>query len=497
MDLATLKIINGNKVGVPYETYLPHLNQALRDANCTTVLRVAHFMGQILHESGNLIYMREIHDGSNYEGRTDLNNIYPGDGKRFRGRGVIQLTGRYNYTQFSKWAHSKGMVSSPTYFVDNPVELEQPQWAFRVASYYWTVARNINPLADRDDLTAVTKAVNGGTRGIDDRRLNYNRAKTQGSKILPSGGGGGYVSSRALDYYNVEPDATQLTRAYTAGRGGKKIQYVTIHHMAGDMNLSSCVALWNKNMNASAHYTVNSTGGVGQAVYDSNTAWSNGNAASNQVSVSIEHANITRQVNGNDADRNSWKISDATIIGGARLTASLCLYYKLGRPVWGKNVRPHREFRQTFCPGHLSAGMQYNARYVQEAQSFYDKLVAGSVHPDGTPKKGKVEDDMFSDNDRLMLAEIRNQLTGSHDTKKFPGWKQLGDKSVTDALADVRNEVRQIGDQLAGYERDDRGARKFSGWPNIDGNGGKTIVEALAEVQKAVKSIQDSIEKGS
>ena len=304
MDLVTLKKITGNRVGVPYEAYLPHLNQALRDANCTTVLRVAHFMGQILHESGSLAYLREIHDGSNYEGRKDLNNIYPGDGKRFRGRGVIQLTGRHWATEFSKWAYSKGMVNSPTYFVDNPEKMEQPEWAFRTASFYWTVARpGMNALCDKDDLVAVTKAVNGGTRGLEDRRQYYLKARGHGSAILPPATTtrGGTVG---LNYYKVEPHATLLTRSYTAGRNGKTINCIYRHHMAGNLNLQQCVNMWNTS-GTSAHYTVNSTGGIGQAVYDRNTAWATGNTEGNQRGISIEHANITRQVGGSDSNKGS------------------------------------------------------------------------------------------------------------------------------------------------------------------------------------------------
>lgn len=144
-------------------------------------------MAQVLHESGSFAYLREIHDGSNYEGRKDLNNIYPGDGKRFRGRGVIQLTGRHWATEFSKWAYSKGMVNSPTYFVDHPEKMEQPEWAFRTASFYWTVARpNLNAQADRDDLEAVTRSINGGLNGLADRRQRLQRCKQLGTRILPT-----------------------------------------------------------------------------------------------------------------------------------------------------------------------------------------------------------------------------------------------------------------------------------------------------------------------
>lgn len=454
MDLATLKAISGNRSGVPYEKYLPHLNQALLDANCTTFLRVAHFMAQVLHESGSFVYLREIHDGSNYEGRRDLGNTQPGDGRRFRGRGIIQLTGRHWATEFSKWAHSKGMVNSPTYFVDNPEKMEQPEWAFRTASFYWTVARpGLNGLCDRDDFVAVTKAVNGGTNGLADRKAYLSRAKGQGQKILPTGTTP-KEATMGLDYYNVKPHATILTKSYTAGRAGQTINCIYRHHMAGNLNLQQCVNLWNTS-GTSAHYTVNSTGGIGQAVYDSNTAWATGNTIGNQRGISIEHANITRQVNGNDRDPGSWNISNATITNGARLAAALCLYYKLGRPVYGKNIKDHRDVRQTFCPGHLAKGGKYHDQWMREAQSFYDKLVAGTVNPDGTPKKGtspkptatetsKKDDPMILKTIRLILDQFAGPDRNKAGLPKFTGWPQLGNKTLVDAVAEIRTDIKTL-----------------------------------------------------
>ena len=454
MDLATLKAISGNRSGVPYEKYLPHLNQALLDANCTTFLRVAHFMAQVLHESGSFVYLREIHDGSNYEGRRDLGNTQPGDGRRFRGRGIIQLTGRHWATEFSKWAHSKGMVNSPTYFVDHPEKMEQPEWAFRTASFYWTVARpGLNGLCDRDDFVAVTKAVNGGTNGLADRKAYLSRAKAQGQKILPTGTTI-KEATVGLDYYNVNPHATILTKSYTAGRAGQTINCIYRHHMAGNLNLQQCVNLWNTS-GTSAHYTVNSTGGIGQAVYDSNTAWATGNTRGNQRGISIEHANITRKVNGRDDDPGSWNISNATITNGARLAAALCLYYKLGRPVYGKNIKDHRDVRQTFCPGHLAKGGKYHDQWMREAQSFYDKLVAGTVNPDGTPKKGtspkptatetsKKDDPMILKTIRLILDQFAGPDRNKAGLPKFTGWPQLGNKTLVDAVAEIRTDIKTL-----------------------------------------------------
>lgn len=187
MDTATLAQAMGNRVTKErYAELTPAFNKALIQADCNTVLRVTMFISQIGHESGGLQWMEEIADGSAYEGRQDLGNTQPGDGRRYKGRGPIQVTGRHNYSQLSKWAHQKGIVDSPTKFVDEPHLLSQPDYGFLGAVWYWTVARNMNQYADNRDLIGATRAVNGGQNGIDDRRAFYYRALNLGDAILPS-----------------------------------------------------------------------------------------------------------------------------------------------------------------------------------------------------------------------------------------------------------------------------------------------------------------------
>lgn len=187
MDAATLAKAMDNRVSMArYEELAPAFNRALIQANCNTVLRVTMFCSQIGHESGGLKWMEEIADGSAYEGRRDLGNTQQGDGRRFKGRGPIQVTGRHNYGKLSEWAHSKGIVDSPTKFVDEPHLLSQPEFGFLGAVWYWTVARDMNSFADNRDLIGATRAVNGGQNGIDDRRVFYYRALNLGEAILPS-----------------------------------------------------------------------------------------------------------------------------------------------------------------------------------------------------------------------------------------------------------------------------------------------------------------------
>jgi predicted chitinase len=153
-----------------YEALLPAMVECLRQAQCNTENRVAFLLAQVGHESCGLLYQEEIADGSAYEGREDLGNTQPGDGPRFKGRGWIQLTGRRNFEMFSRWAFEKGIVASPTYFVDNPAEAGSDRYAGLSTAWYWTVAApGINAMCDANDFVGVTRAINGGTNGLDDR----------------------------------------------------------------------------------------------------------------------------------------------------------------------------------------------------------------------------------------------------------------------------------------------------------------------------------------
>ncbi|WP_255775011.1 M15 family metallopeptidase [Mycobacteroides abscessus] len=164
---------------------LPAVSDGLKASQCTNINRIAMWLAQVGHESAGFNATEEYASGTAYEGRADLGNTQPGDGVRFKGRSWIQITGRNNYAAFSRWCSGKGLVLSPTEFVDNPNRLAELRWAGIGAAWYWTVARSdINTLSDRQDLETVTRRINGGTNGLADRRDRYNRALLQGEALL-------------------------------------------------------------------------------------------------------------------------------------------------------------------------------------------------------------------------------------------------------------------------------------------------------------------------
>lgn len=136
-----------------------------------THLRLSHFMAQLAHESAHFRRTLEFASGAAYEGRKDLGNTRKGDGKRYRGRGLIQTTGRANYAEATR--DIQEIAPKAPDFEAEPVALEEFPWALLAAVSYWR-RRNINRHADRDDLRGVTRAINGGYNGLDDRR-NYLR----------------------------------------------------------------------------------------------------------------------------------------------------------------------------------------------------------------------------------------------------------------------------------------------------------------------------------
>lgn len=131
-------------------------------------LRLIHFLAQLAHESGNFKYMEEIASGAAYEGRKDLGNVMAGDGKRFKGRGPIQLTGRANYRRYGQ---QLGID-----FENNPAIVAIPSVGLLVACKFWS-DNGLNELADKDDVVSITKRINGGTNGLADRKAHLAKLK--------------------------------------------------------------------------------------------------------------------------------------------------------------------------------------------------------------------------------------------------------------------------------------------------------------------------------
>lgn len=152
--------------------FLVPLNQWMPTYGINTPARQASFLSQVAHETAQLRFLRELwgptEQQKRYEGRKDLGNVQPGDGRRFLGRGLIQTTGRANY---AACGNALGVD-----LLSHPELLETPEYAVRSAGLFWLM-RGLNTLADAGDQVAVTKRVNGGTNGLVERLAFFAVAK--------------------------------------------------------------------------------------------------------------------------------------------------------------------------------------------------------------------------------------------------------------------------------------------------------------------------------
>ena len=125
--------------------------------------RLIEFMGQLIHESGSFRYMEEIASGAAYEGRKDLGNVRKGDGKRYKGRGPIQITGRANYRKFGRRIGID--------IESNPEIAAIPSIGLHLGLEYWRM-HGLNSLADARDTRGITRRINGGYNGLADRQAH-------------------------------------------------------------------------------------------------------------------------------------------------------------------------------------------------------------------------------------------------------------------------------------------------------------------------------------
>jgi predicted chitinase len=219
MNVATLVRVMPGLTTAKAQAYLGPMEAAMRERGITTRARAAMWLAQVGHESVSLRYFEEIASGRAYCGRRDLGNTQPGDGPRFKGRGPIQLTGRFNYTKAAA-ALNLPLVAQPTLAA-------QPKYAFRVSAWWWWQA-GLNAISDTRSVLAATKRINGGTNGLADRQARYTRCWALGNAVLPGAGGGGTTSWEAGDrmtpsvFWNAKD-----SQLYRAVRGADaKIYYM-------------------------------------------------------------------------------------------------------------------------------------------------------------------------------------------------------------------------------------------------------------------------------
>lgn len=195
ITIEQLYLINKNLQKDKCDLYIEALNKVLKETDISSPLRICHFLAQVIHESGNFkynienlnysaaglkssfkryfptdelasTYARKPEKIANrvYANRMGNGNEASGDGWKYRGRGLIQITGKNNYSQCAKDLNLD-LIHNPDLIILDP------EINVRVACWFWN-KNNLNQLADKDDITSITKKINGGTNGLDDRMNN-------------------------------------------------------------------------------------------------------------------------------------------------------------------------------------------------------------------------------------------------------------------------------------------------------------------------------------
>jgi putative chitinase len=171
----TLVKITGRNASDNMRSVIEGLRRFGKSAGLSAPHCLAHYLAQLCHESGAFRYDREVWGPTKaqlgYEGRKDLGNTQPGDGKKFMGRTGIQNTGRGNATRFRDWCRDQGFA--PPDFAENPDAMNTDPWEGLSPIWYWTVGnptgKSLNRLADKNDIEMITRRVNGGLNGYADR----------------------------------------------------------------------------------------------------------------------------------------------------------------------------------------------------------------------------------------------------------------------------------------------------------------------------------------
>ena len=212
------------------------LAATLESYDITSRLRIAHFLGQTCEELAGYRTTEEFASGKEYEGRQDLGNTQRGDGPRYKGRGLLQLTGRANYADYGK--------ALAVDLVNNPTLAAQPALSLKIACEYWK-RHDINADCDRDDAQAVTRKVNGGLNGLSDRIAFTQKAKTAVARLqavqLSGAASGGATAPAAASAGPAAAGAAPGQTRPVLARGSQGDAVVQLQNLLRDENFAVAV----------------------------------------------------------------------------------------------------------------------------------------------------------------------------------------------------------------------------------------------------------------
>lgn len=433
-----------------YEQLLPHYERMLREIGVRTPRQAAMVAAQLGHESVGLKYSAEIWGPTpaqrTYDGRMG-NRPGTDDWSRYRGHGWIQITGRDNHTACSRWAHSRGLVPDPDFFVRHPDRLGWDEYAWIGPAWYWTVARpQLNALSDAGDLEGATRAINGGLNGLADRRQRLQRCKQLGTRILPTPRKGDSVE-KVLPYprdqvtqdtiYNCGPASVQtIIRSKT----GKLHTEATLGsqlgtHRGGTDYIGQFPTVLNRHL-PGAGYRHQDMPNDPPTQAQRDKLWRDITGSINAgygvvANIVAPPSNYPRAVAPSTispAYRGGTVYHFFAIMGYAGAGAS--------RRVWVAD--------SGFYPYGYWLSLSQLATLIPPKGYAY---ATAKVTPKAEPKNKETQvDKAQADRIERLLTLILDQLVGPEKDKKgpkFTGWQQLDGKTLVDAVADIRNIVNK------------------------------------------------------
>ena len=229
-----LSQIMRNAAPAKCQSFLAPLNEAMRKHGITSLQRTAAFIAQLAHESGEFRYMEELWGPTaaqkRYEPSCDLakrlGNMQAGDGRRFKGRGPIQITGRFNYKKYGDLLAID--------LIAQPDRAATPEIGFATAGLFWE-RNGLNELADAGNFKEITRRINGGQNGAAERERFYEIAKQVLVSAFASGGGsancdmpaaarGAGAAAQALSAFGRGYEEVKKRKRSAAPAGGKSLR---------------------------------------------------------------------------------------------------------------------------------------------------------------------------------------------------------------------------------------------------------------------------------
>lgn len=486
MDARTLGEVMGWTLSqARYEELLPAYRRFMQAAQINNVNRAAMAAAQLGHESEGLKWQAEIWGPTpaqrTYDGRMG-NRPGTTDWSDFRGHGWVQITGRENHTNCSRWAYEEGLIDDPLLFVNHPERLGWDEYVWIGPAWYWTQARDLNPLADAGDVREVTRQINGGYNGLADRQARYARALAMGERLLDT----------------EVPPARRRPHEYLMDYSREHVTQLTPWNCGPASTETAILAA------------------TGSHVHETQLAEELGTHRGGTDWIGQFPAVLNRHIPGANYTHTEMPSDPPTAEQKERLWDHIVRSWRAGHPVIANIVAPPSNYPRSVAPSTIdlnySGGEIYHyvaimgfagegaSRRVWWADSGFAPFGAwisfdqtatlippkGYAWSDAEPKQELIQEEeeiTVDQADRIIrhvtdfikgyigpigsdVKDVRQQITGGRDAGEYPGWPQLGkdlqgrNLTLVDGVAAARQDNADLAQRLAALEERFRAAEE-------------------------------------